>query len=295
MLFITGATGFIGHHLVRMLEKQGTKDVRCLIRKIKKISKYSFPFDIIEGDLDSFHLLNNPLNNVKTIIHLAASIKSDKKTISYTNVRGTKELVNEAIKAGVEKIVFMSTDGVRREFRGAYEISKLKCEEIIKNSGIKYTIFRPGIVYGNGGSSYIETLIKYIQKSLIIPMPGNGNYRKQPIYVLDLVNALLSVVNNSKTDYKTYEIGGATAVSFNEMIDTICAILMKKRIKLYIPESILLSSSKIVNLLMPSIIFSELQIKHACRDSTIDYHKASLDFGFSPLSFAQGVKNMLAE
>jgi len=295
MLFITGATGFTGSHLIREVRHQGIKDVKCLIRNIKRGPEHSPRFDLLEGDLESFHLLNNPLKDVRTIIHLAASIKSDETTIYNTNIIGTRSLIDEAIKAGVEKGIFISTDSVRRDFRGSYENSKLEGEEIIINSGIKYTILRPGMVYGPGDSGFIGTLIKYVQKYPVIPVIGNGNYKKQPIYVLDLINAILSLINNSSTDKKIYELGGSTAVSFNEMIDTICSILNKRRIKLHIPKSILLVSVKLANLLMPSMRFSDLKVRHACRDSIIDYREASRDFGFSPLSFAQGLKNTLAE
>lgn len=229
--FITGATGFLGKHLIPEIQK--------------------LDFTILKGDLNDKAILNKNLKDVDTVIHLAALIKSRKKSPFYkVNALGTQNLVNACIKAGVKNILFISSYLADPFYKkSAYGQSKLKGEEIIKKSGLNFIILRPTLIYGEGDKSLFK-LIKLIKKSPIIPVFGHGNYYLQPVYVKNVVKAIKFILEKNIFNKKTYHLAGKS-LTYNEIIYQICKKLNKKRIKIHLPlwlMKVLMGAERINNL-----------------------------------------------
>lgn len=262
--FITGATGFLGKHLIPEIQK--------------------LDFTILKGDLNDKELLNKNLKDVDTVIHLAALIKSKGKASFYeVNVMGTQNLVEACLEAEVKNIIFISSYLANPFYKKSpYGQSKLKGEGIIKKSGLNFIILRPTLIYGRGDNKNLAQLIKLIRKSPLIPIFGNGNYQLQPIHVKDVVKTINFILEKGIFNKKTYNLAGEP-LTYNEIINRICKKLNKKRIKIHLPIGLMKVLVEIYEKIVPRPFITTEQINNLTRKKrVVDINKAKKDLNFTP-------------
>ena len=197
-IFITGATGYIGQQLTARLLEQG-HIVHALCRTLPQGSLYEHPnLRIFFGDLSNKYALADAIDGCQQVYHLAAYARpwaKDSETFFEINVNGTVNVLNAALAAGVEKLVYSSTgatfgvsngkpiteESVRKiDFFTEYESSKFVAEERIEHyalKGLHGVIVHPCRVYGPGlwsESNAVSHLIKsYVEGNWHV-IPGNG-------------------------------------------------------------------------------------------------------------------------
>lgn len=219
-ILITGCSGYLSRNLIDYLKNKRYRIV-CIDRED----------DINLYDHDK---VRNAIKDSDVIIHLASIINPYNKNIWKTNVDYTKLLVSEARKFN-KKFIYISTQNVLFG-NDNYSKSKREAEKIVKTLK-NYVILRPTIIYGKGENKYIGKLINLIKKSFFIPIIGNGDYKLQPIYVLDLVKIIESCINkNTKGIYLT---AGGSIITYNELVDLIIERLSLFRLKIHVPIFIL--------------------------------------------------------
>src|SRR5690242_14766338 len=151
MLLLTGATGLVGSaFLRRMVAADGAAPpVRCLVRDPRGLGADRVRVQIALGDLADPPSFRNALRGVKTVVHLAATIRDQPGgSIEELNGIATWRLVQAAEKAGVERFVFFSALGATSHDRTRFRPAKALAEEAVGKSAIPaHTIFAPSIVY----------------------------------------------------------------------------------------------------------------------------------------------------
>ena len=120
--------------------------------------------------------------------------------------QGTQNVVDAAEETGVEKIVQMSALGADPNGDTAYIRAKGEAEEIVKSSSLRYVIFRPSVIFGDGGEFVPFT--KKLAPPYLTPLPGGGKTRFQPIWIGDLTPMLADATEDDAYDGGIYEIGG---------------------------------------------------------------------------------------
>lgn len=180
-IFLTGGLGFVGSCLVPKLLEQGNNLI-LLIRPSKNKSSLQRVRDkfgddiaknveIIEGDLDNIWVpsqLCNYKKHIDKVIHIAALLdlgERRKEEIWETNVEGTQNVLSFCSHHEIPHLVFVST--AYTQGKNSYELSKIKCEEEIKKSGIKYTIFKPSIVIGSPKDPGPTQAINHVASTII--------------------------------------------------------------------------------------------------------------------------------
>jgi len=289
MILITGATGFVGKHLLKRLSK--TK-VRCLVRKNVDCGKN---VELFRGDLIDACSLEEATKNVSTVVHLAAIINSNKKEEFETvNVEGTKNLLAACKKNKVNKFVYISSCDVILRNKHDYAYSKLAAEELVKSSGLKYIILRPTVIYGKGDKESLGMLFNIIKKYPFAPVIGNGDYKLQPVYIDDVISVIIKCLDFKHTN-KTYFVAGPEPLTFNDIINKTSAILSKKTIKLHFPLPILKVLLKPYEILSknPSLTYKKLEI--VTENKVCDISSTKKDLGFKPIAFEEGVKRTLLD
>lgn len=256
---VTGATGFVGNNLLKALDKY---EVNILTRK-KIAGKNVFTGSLFDKDI----LLK--ASKVDVVIHLAGTAEGDVFKVNY---EGTKNLVDACIENNVKKFIFISSyDAV---LNTDYGKSKLKAEEYLKDSGLSYIIFRPMVIYGKNNKKDIGKLVSLV-KFGVAPIPGNGNFRLQPLFIDDFVNIIVKAVGSGNKN-KTYFIGGGNALTFNEIVKAISNHIGKKVIKIKIPKFLI----KLRN----STVFSD----KVCNNDDVER-----DFNYHTRNFEDGIKSII--
>ena len=292
MILITGATGYIGRHLVSRLVEQGERP-RCLVRDTKRAANV-LPADkveLIQGDTTQPASLKAALNGVETVVH-AAFITADRKqsagnSYAETNVQGTSYLVKAAKEAGVKRIVEISGLGTRPDKAGSYMQGRFLAEEMVKDSGLDWTIIQPSVRFGKG-APFIKGLADLIRSAPIVPLIGGGNILFQPIYVEDVVTVILKVLADpTGTNKKTYVIGGPAYYSFTQVINVLLHVMHKSRIKAPAPIALVGIGAAVMEALLPKPPLTKAAMTLFIFNNTTDLQSGERDFGFTPTSFTE--------
>ncbi|NHV05708.1 MAG: NAD-dependent epimerase/dehydratase family protein, partial [Thaumarchaeota archaeon] len=221
MILVTGATGFIGTRLVQSLVKNGYK-VKCFARRSSNITFLEKNnVEVVYGDLIDKKSIETALDNVDSVVHLAAILDSTNKKIYDVNVIGAKNLVEACKNKGIRKIIVLSSIVVTRDnLETPYQKTKSIAEKLFLTSELNCLIIRPTWVYGEGSKSF-EKLVSSIKRLPFVPIIGSGDYKVQPVYVDDVVRLIILLLTSDKTKNKIYQIGGSTILTFNEMVNII--------------------------------------------------------------------------
>ncbi|MDP8912410.1 MAG: NAD(P)-dependent oxidoreductase [Pseudomonadota bacterium] len=196
-LAVTGGTGFVGQHLLKMALAQGY-DVRALTRGWKP------PEDEIawvDGALDRPETLEKLCTGADAVIHIAGLISGSKDAFEAVNIGGTAALIDAARKAGVRRFIHISSLAAREPELSNYGWSKARSERLVAASGLEWTIIRPPAVYGPGDRETLE-LFKMAKRGLVA-LPPKGHF--SVIHVEDLCRLILAVVDEPETVSETYE------------------------------------------------------------------------------------------
>ncbi len=265
--FVTGATGFIGSHLIDLLSKKNYK-ITCFIENgadLKWIKRYidSNAIDIFIGDCRNKVDLKRALtHNVDYIIHLAG-ITDSKNPEDYFNINytGTKNLLEICLENNIilKRFVYVSSvaaagpsrDGCIIKDEDAfkpitdYGKSKLEAEKEIKkfSTEIPYTILRPSLVFGPRNRGTIFSFFQFASYGL---KPNIGEGLTNVIHVKDLANIILVSATSKITINKSYFIGETKQYSYSEIGDIIATSLGKKTISINFPRFSVLMAGAIL-------------------------------------------------
>jgi len=295
MILITGATGYIGRHLVSRLVAQGERP-RCLVRNIKRAASIlpAGTLEFVQGDTTSPASLETAVQGVDTIVH-AAFITADLKQSAgnhyqETNVQGTANLVEAAKKAGVKRIIVISGLGTKPDKPGSYMQGRYLAEKMVKESGLDWTIIQPSVLFGKD-APFIKGLTDLIRTAPVVPLIGGGKVMFQPIYVEDVVTVIIKVLQEpERTKNKTYTIGGPAYYSFTQVIDALLQAMHKKRIKVPTPTPLVGIGAAVMEAVLPKPPLTKAAMTLFTFDNTTDLHSVERDFGFTPMSFTTYLK-----
>ena len=197
-LAVTGGTGFVGSHLLRVARSEGY-EIRALTRGWRPPEE---GIDWIDGALDRDDSLTKLCEGADAIVHIAGLINaSSRAAFDAVNVGGTTNLIDAARGAGVRRFVHISSLAAREPELSDYGRSKARSELVVAASGLDWTIIRPPAVYGPGDRETFE-LFKMARRGLVA-LPPRGRF--SVIHVEDLCRLILAVVDEPDTIGETYE------------------------------------------------------------------------------------------
>jgi uncharacterized protein YbjT (DUF2867 family) len=290
MLLITGATGYIGRHLVARLIERGERP-RCLVRDIKRAERI-LPADKVElvlGATTQPTSLEAAMHNIETIVHAAFVTADHKQVVSNeyekTNVEGTANLIRAAKAAGVKRIVEISGLGTKPDKPGSYMQGRYLAEKMLVDSGLDWTIIRPSVLFGKD-APFIKGLADLIRTAPVLPLIGGGKTMFQPIYVEDVVTVIIKVLEDpARTNSHIYTIGGPAYYSFSQVFDILLKAMHKSRFKVYAPTPFVGIGAAVMEAVLPKPPLTSAAMALFTFDNITDLKSVERDFGFTPMSF----------
>ncbi len=284
-LLVTGATGFIGTEVIKVLAPKYI--VRIFSRKSVQIHNV----EVIVGDLTKQKDVERAVTGVDCIVHMAAAIVGNERAINKFNVTSTKLLVEAAKKQKVKQFVFLSSENVLWPNQSSYGQSKKIGEQIVSRLR-HHLILRCSVAYGRGNKINLGKVINLVKESRFVIIPGSGRHLMQPIYVKDVAHFVKNGID--KKIEGTYVIAGASRISLNEFIDTAARFIGKEVIKFHIPLWLVYPCVKLREL-FPNAPIKWSQIRNLNTTRVYNIKTAVHDFGHTPTSIENGLANIFLE
>jgi len=294
MIFIAGASGFVGGHLIDALLKSGYK-LRCLARSEKAQKLFNGRgIETVPGDITMPETLDGALNDIDFVIHLVG-IMEEKGTVTFerVHVEGTKNLIAEAKRAGVKHFFYQSALGANKESWSGYLRTKAEAEEIVKTSNMPYTIFRPSLIIGPW-DGFTKKLMELIKMSPVIPVPGDGKSKFQPVYINDWVKCLLKVIESPEMFRGVFDIGGPQHLTYNEIVSTLADVMNMKKSIVHVPMGFMKLGASIAEKTIPFLPVTYDQLRLLEDDNICAADSIEKAFIFNPVEYRKALKAFIS-
>ncbi|MBN1795969.1 MAG: NAD-dependent epimerase/dehydratase family protein [Sedimentisphaerales bacterium] len=302
-VLVTGATGFIGRHLVCAALGKGWL-VRAAAFRSKDTAEFErMGAEIFRCDLTRKEELKGILKDVDIVFHLAAQLgRKDisSKRIYTVNIEGTRNLLNECVNSSIKAFIHGSASGVIgvRNYVGAdetasyapktsYEVSKCKSEKLVLEYFNKYelpvTIIRPQMAYGPGDLHKLK-LFRAINNRRFY-LVGNGEALWHPSYIDDVVESFILAAGKEPAG-EIFNIAGPRYISVKEFTETIAECLGKKLPRLRIPTAIAYTGAfcleTVLRILKKEPVISISKVRFLTTNFTLNISKAKSLLGYKP-------------
>jgi len=253
-VLVTGANGFVGKAVCNLAVREGFS-VRAALRKY--VDHSGQIETVIVGNVDDVTDWGSALDQVDVVIHLAARVHVMHDTsldplieFRKVNVQGTHNLAMQAVRAGVKRLVFVSSIKVNGEESDIdsiyseddapkpldpYGISKLEAEQVLrgvsKETGLEVVIVRPPLVYGVGVKGNFVQMLRLLSKGVPLPFASVSNQRSL-VYVENLADAIITCAIHPAAASQTYLISDGEDISTPELLGQL-ALGMGRHLKLF--------------------------------------------------------------
>lgn len=213
---ITGGTGFIGKHLTQELVERGHQVVvisRGLYTRGSGMpSSESITF--VRANVTDTSELTRAFAGCTAVVHCAGTSGDSSQTFQQLHVEGTRSAVTAAKQAGVQKFVLVSYLRARRGVRSDYLRTKWEGEEIVRQSGLNYTILKAGLVYGQG-DHLLHNLGNLLRRLPVFATVGLREKTVRLIAVEDLVAVIHAALTDDRLSRRTVAVLGPEEFRFS--------------------------------------------------------------------------------
>lgn len=285
MILITGGTGFIGRHLVTRLMADERR-VRLLLpeHKLKKLP-WDKPPEIITGNLLDEEVVFKATTGVHTIIHLeSAQWWGRPRDLERLELAGTRNLVTAGRSARVGRIITLSHLGA--SVSSAYTLLRVKglMEEIVRMSGLAYTIIRSGMVFGED-DAFVNHIAMMLRSSPIFLMPGQGEVVLHPLFINDLITAIMRSLELIDTVDTTVDIGGPEYITLEDLIRTVMRVSSAGRLIIPAPPYAVRWLASIYTRIFPRSLMTPQWLDLLATNRTAPLGNIFNTFGIQPKRF----------
>ena len=291
-IFVAGGTGFVGGHLLKALLSSG-HSVRALVHRRSTTCE---DVEQVEGDITRVETFEQSITGCDAVINLIGIIRelpSRGVTFERLHVQATSNLLAAAAGNGIKRYLQMSALGTRPDAVSAYHKTKWRAEELVRGSGLEWTIFRPSMIFGPQ-DGFINMLAAQLRLAPVMPVIGSGSYRLQPIHGDDVARCFALALELPETIGHTYELCGRDRVSYEGLLDMIAVTMGRSRpFKPHLPLSLMKSVIPYMQKI-PQFPITMDQLQMLLEES-IGGDEWQSTFGFVPRGLQDGIAEYLSK
>lgn len=292
-LLVTGASSFVGAHFCRVAAREhqvlglhhatplrlpGVSPVRADLSRPRDLRRLQ------ELDFDA-------------VVHLACKIKgraAKGQDPAEVAVDLNQRMMDAVLSLG-RPIVYASSTVVHWAKDTPYGRGRREDERRVAGSGLPWAVVRPSAPYGPRLVTHqprhresFHTLVELVRRSPVVPVIGDGRYRRQPVHVDDLSAAILGLLTRpGGLPGQAFDAGGAQALSFDDLIDNIARALGRRVCKLHLPRAVFVQAARFSRDFDPSLLDAVEQ------DEVVDPSALAAASGVQPRPFSAGVRDVV--
>ena len=285
-LLITGGSGFLGRHVLTEAHRRGHECV-ALARSpeaaqvVAGLGAVPWP-----GDLDDDAGLPRVMAaaGCEALVNLAS--------LGFGHAAA---IVAAAGQAGLDRAVFISTTAVNTTLAARSKVVRLDAEQRIQDSGLKWTILRPTMIYGAPGDRNLSRLLLLLGRTPVMPVPGGGGRLQQPVHVADLAGAVLNAVQRPETAGRIYDVAGPEPLTFATLLRESAAAAGRRPRLVPLPLTPVIAVTRCYERLARrchcSARIRAEQWQRLAEDKAFAIDDAVRDLDYAPRPFAEGIRD----
>jgi nucleoside-diphosphate-sugar epimerase len=223
-IVITGAAGLVGQNLIVELEAQG-------YRNLVAIDKHAYNLGVlrelhpdvrtIEADLAESGDWADAFRHAAVVVQLHAQITGKHHDVfERNNIVATRHVLDACHRHAVPYLVHVSSSVVNSVADDSYTRTKKAQEALVVQSGLRHCVLRPTLMFGWFDPKHLGWLSRFMAKTPVFPIPGDGRFMRQPLYERDFCRCLVKAMQ-MQPDGAVYDVVGATRVDYIDIIRTI--------------------------------------------------------------------------
>lgn len=278
MLLVTGATGFLGEHVVERLLASGETPI-CLVRptsQAEKLEAQGLPLRY--GDLNDLPSLVKAFAGVDCLVNIAS--------LGFGHA---PNILQACHVAGVKRAVFVSTTAIFTAIPAATKSIRVAAERHIQESSLTWTIIRPTMIYGTGRDRNMARLVRYLARYPFIPVLGSGAHLQQPVHVQDVAEAVVSAIGSPRAHYQAYNISGAAPLTYDEVIRSAARAIGARPLIVHIPLPPAVAALQLYERFARRPKLKAEQALRLNEDKAFSHEDATRDLGYNPRRFEEGI------
>jgi len=219
-IVITGAAGLVGQNLVVRLKRRGFSALVGIDKhpaNTPVLARLNPDMTVIEADLAREGDWEGALAGAELLVLAHAQIGGeDQAAFEANNVVATANVLRAAEAAGISYIVHLSSSVVNSAAQDFYTETKKAQEALVAACSIPHVALRPTLMFGWFDRKHLGWLARFMRRAPLFPIPGNGRYRRQPLYVGDFCHIIMSCIERRTTG--TYNISGLSEIDYIDLI-----------------------------------------------------------------------------
>ena len=232
-ILLTGATGYIGGRLLRVLQNAGHR-VRCITRRPEALQCCVAPTtEVVSGNVLDRESLKGTMDGGEIAYYMVHSMGS-KGDFEEQDRQAAHNFGAEARRAGVGRIIYLGGLGETSEELSPHLRSRQEVAEVLRASGVQVVEFRASIVIGSGSLSF-EMIRSLVERLPVMVTPRWVNVTAQPIAIDDLLQYLSAALDLKTDDHAIFEIGGPDSVSYGDLMREYARQRQLRRLMIPVP------------------------------------------------------------
>ena len=263
-VLVTGANGFIGQVLVRILKEKGCSVVAML--RSERVGEWD---EVLYGDIRNSISVPASCQPFDTVFHLAGKAHAltehagEESEYHAVNTQGTRNVLDLAKKMGATRFVYFSSIKAMGEIgqhdsetspcdpKTPYGVSKHEAEHLVLSGGYvpHPVVIRPTMVYGPGVKGYLPQMIRFIQKGIFPPLSPSLENKRSMVHVEDLVQAAILAAENPASSGQVYIVSDGKHYSTYDVYAAISRALGKKLPSWSVPYGLLAGAARVGDLI----------------------------------------------
>jgi nucleoside-diphosphate-sugar epimerase len=263
-IVITGAAGLVGVNLVQSLRARGFRNIVGIDKdpvNAAALRRLAPDIEVVLADLAAPGSWSAHLEGARVLVLGQAQIGGlDYREFERNNITATRNLLTAVRASGVPFIVHISSSVVGSLADDFYTRSKSAQEEDVRNSGLAHCVLRPTLMFGPYDRKHLGWLRRFLAKSPIFPVPGNGEFIRQPLFIGDFCDIVIACINE-QPDGETFDISGLEQITFIDMIRTIKQVANERTPIVKIPYPLFWLLLRLVGMVWRKAPFTTSQLE----------------------------------
>lgn len=220
-IVVTGAAGLVGQNLIPRLKAKRIGSIVGVDKhkaNVRTLIQLHPDIDVVEADLAEPGGWEEVFADIDTLVLNHAQIGGlDEKPFIDNNVTATRNVLDAARRGGVRNIVHISSSVVNSMACDFYTETKKAQEKLVVESGLPATVLRPTLMFGWFDRKHLGWLARFMQRAPVFPIPGDGRYLRQPLFVGDFCDVIVSCVETPRSG-QFFNISGQEKINYIDLI-----------------------------------------------------------------------------